>query len=98
MDPRITNDLYYLLLTGTVLPLVIALVNQRKWSSGAKAVIAAVVCLGGAVAVCLHAGAVDPKDIAGAAIIVITVAKALYEGFWKPTGIAPAIEGATSKE
>lgn len=96
MDPRILNDVWYLLLTGTVLPLLISLINQCHWSAGVKSIVALVVCCAAAAAVSIHAGVTSGQGIAGAAIIVVTVTKALYEAFWKPTGIAPTIENATS--
>lgn len=95
MDPRIVDSAGYLLLTGTVLPLVISLIVRSRWSARTKSVVAAGVCFAGAAAVCWQAGVVEPTDILGAFVVVLTVTKALYDGFWRPTGIAPAIERAT---
>lgn len=96
MDSRIASDVWYLLLTGTVLPLLISLINQCHWSASAKSIVALVICAAAAIAVSLHAGVTSGQGIAGGVIIVVTVTKALYEAFWKPTGIAPTIETATT--
>ena len=94
MDPRIVDSAGYLLLTGTVLPLVISLIVRSRWSARTKSVWAAGVCFVGAAAVCWQAGALEAMDVFGAFVVVLTVTKALYEAVWKPTGIAPAIEEA----
>lgn len=91
----IVNGGTWLLLTGTVLPPVISLINRSRWSSAVKSVVALLVCTVAAVAVAWKEGITGGKDIASAIIIVITVTKALYEAVWKPTGISPAIEEAT---
>jgi hypothetical protein len=96
LDPRVETDVWYLLVTGTVLPLVISLIQQRHWNTTVQSIVALVVCIAAASAISIHAGVTSGQGVAGAAIIVITVTKALYEAFWKPTGIAPAIENATT--
>ncbi|MFD5425201.1 hypothetical protein [Streptomyces sp. NPDC127084] len=81
---------------GYALPPVIAIVQQPRWSGAIKGLmmlaVAAVVGLGSS----YFAG-----DFAGKSIVTCMLAAALsigiaYHTLWKPSGIAPGIEQATS--
>lgn len=84
------------LLVGFVLPLVISALEQSTWSNGIRSAVAFVVCVIAGGITAWIAGDFDTNDIVTAALIVLTTALATYKGLWKPTGIAPKIEAATS--
>lgn len=87
------------LLAGVVaflLPPILAVVMQAKWSTQARACVAFVVCLLVAVAIAYVHGNLDGPDVVQKFLVVLTVAQATYQGFWRPSGVAPAIENATS--
>lgn len=91
------------LLVGILSPLVIALVQQPKWSSAARAAVAFVFCL---IAAAVTAGATmdwnfeafkdKPGALFEAAALVLIAAWSSYQAFWSKIGAAPAIERATS--
>lgn len=88
------------LLAGVVaflLPPILAVLMQAGWSSQVKAVVAFVVCAAVAFVIVWVNGLADPADYVRTALVVLTVAQATYQGFWRSSGIAPAIERATSR-
>ena len=89
------------LLAGVVaflLPPVLSVLMQAGWSAQAKAVVAFVVCLGVAAVIVYVNGMLDAADYVRTALIVLTVTQATYQGFWRPSGVSPAILSATSRE
>ena len=84
-------------LLGTLMPLLIALVNQWRWPPPVKGIVALLVCGLAATAVAwLRGGQLDWHDWRRTALIVTGAALASYRMFWQPTQIAPRIEAATS--
>lgn len=83
-------------LVGSLLPNLIAVLNQVHWPSWLKAIVAFAACCIAAVAVTAAKGTLTAQDWVGSAIVVFTVARASYAGLWKPTGVADKIETATS--
>ena len=81
-----------------LLPPILAVPMQAGWSSQAKAVVAFVVCLGVAAVIVYVNGMLDAADYVRTALIVLTVTQATYQGFWRPSGVSPAILSATSRE
>ena len=81
---------------GFVLPPVIAIVNQPRWAGPVKALfmlaVAAVVGLGTA----YFNGDFDGKPIVTCMLIAAVVIGTAYHTVWRPSGIAPGIERATS--
>lgn len=102
MDPRIYTDAWYILVTGPLLPLVQSLINQPRWNAGVQAVVGAVLAGIAGIAVAWHSGVLGANAgtlfTVANAVILFNLSSGFYKHFWKPTGIAPAIEGATSKE
>lgn len=91
IDP-VTNEL---LIGGFVLPLVLALLMQCGWSQPVRAIVFALACIGTAALVHWQ----EWNDLASfgqSLIFILVAAGSLYRSFWKPVGIAPAIERATS--
>jgi hypothetical protein len=84
-------------LVGALMPAAIALVTQRDWAAEAKGLVAAALCLAAGALVAFTQGALDPTDLLRSFLIVFTLAQILYQTFWKPSGISPAIEARTSR-
>ena len=83
-------------LIGFLLPPLIALVNQRRWSPVVKGLVALAACAAAAtLAEALRAGT-DWADWRGTALTVAAAAFGFYRVFWQPSRIAPRIEDATS--
>jgi hypothetical protein len=92
-----SNDVLASALVGALMPAAIALVTRRDWPAEAKGLVAAALCLAAAALIAYTQGALDAADLLRSFLIVFTLAQILYQTFWKPSGIAPAIEVATSR-
>jgi O-antigen/teichoic acid export membrane protein len=81
---------------GFVLPPVIAIVNQPRWSGAVRGLlmlaVAALVGLGTA----YFNGDFDGKPIVTCMLLAAVAIGTSYYTVWKPSGIAPGIERATS--
>lgn len=92
MDSTVTMAL----MVGFFVVPVISVVNKEKWTSQTKGVVAFVICLLAAGATAWYEQSLDVHDVRKTMPIVLGTAIASYHQFWKPTGIAPAIESKTS--
>lgn len=82
---------------GFVQPPVLALIIQTKWSTRAQSIAAfAFSILTGGISAILN-GQLNGTSIVASVLIVAVTSISTYQGFWKPSGTAPAIEKATSK-
>jgi VIT1/CCC1 family predicted Fe2+/Mn2+ transporter len=79
-------------------PLVVALLNQEKWSAQIKAVLFFAVSIVAAAGTAYFQGDLTGKRWLDSALVVVAAGAAFYHGWWKPVGIAPQIESATSKQ
>ena len=61
----------------------------------AKGIAALLICLAAAAALAAAMNQLNPTDYARSALIVFTLCQILYQTYWKPSDIAPAIERAT---
>lgn len=96
-----SNEQSLALAIGTLMPVIIAIVVQSKWSARAKELVAFGSCFLAAAATVYMTGglALRPRSAAefGTDLLLILVATgAAYTKFWKPTGIAPFIEQLTN--
>lgn len=91
-----TNLSMWTLLAGTLLPLVIATVQQPGWSPRVRSLVTTGLCLvvGGGTA--WLGDALTGQSVVTSVLTVLVAALATYQGFWKPTGIAPTVEALTS--
>jgi hypothetical protein len=80
---------------GVLMPLLIAAINRTAWSSGQKSVGALVICIAAAAGELTVKGQFDVKHLGANALAVFFMTVTTYYGFWKPTGIAPALEQKT---
>jgi hypothetical protein len=88
-----------ILAIGTVLPLVTAIVQQKRWSSRTRTIIGVgMSVLAGLVGYVSTNGleVSDPTKILVFVTGVVIAAVSVYEGVWKPSGVANKIEVATS--
>lgn len=83
-------------IVGFLMPLVIAVINRRDWSSPAKGMSAFVACLVAAFGTAYFEGGLsDANDVVTAALVVFTMAITTFQFWWKPSGIADGIESRT---
>jgi len=85
------------LISGSVIPLVLAFIQQPKWSDQIRSLVTfAFSLLVGFLNVWLNGDLASAADWTSAILIVLIAAISTYKGFWKPTQIAPKVEQATS--
>ncbi len=83
---------------GAALPLVIAVINQRRWPGPVKGLVTLVVCALAALLTVWLQGPIDWSNWRITATWITGAALASYHLLWKPSTIAPRIEAATSTE
>jgi hypothetical protein len=83
-------------LIGALLPFLIAIVQQPRWSSGFRQIIAVVVSVIAGVGTVLVSGNFDVQNWLVTLVAVIGAAQAAYALVWRPTNVAPTIEAKTA--
>lgn len=86
----------WLMAVGFFSPLVIAVIQQSRWSQRRQSVVAFVFYLAVAFVTTWLNGIFSAVGVVTAVLVVFVVAANAYKALWKPTGIAPAIQAATS--
>ncbi|MFL1903069.1 hypothetical protein ACJWDR_28790 [Streptomyces tauricus] len=81
---------------GFVLPPVIAIVNQPRWSGPVKALFMLLVATAVGLGTAYFNGDFDGKPIVTCMLVAAVVIGTSYHTVWRPSGIAPGIEQATS--
>jgi hypothetical protein len=81
---------------AVLLPPVIAVINQRRWPAQLKGLVALLVCAVYALVVMIVRGPVNWADWRDVLLAAAGAAFISYRMWWQPSGIAPAIEHATS--
>lgn len=84
------------LVVGFLSPVLLAVVMQPRWPRSAQALVAFAWCVIAAGVGLYLDGRLDAADWAASTLKVLVAAIASYQGVWKPTGVAPAIERATT--
>ncbi len=79
-----------------VVPLVLSVLNQTKWRAEFKAAVFFVVSVLAAGGTAYFQGELTGKRWLDSALVIVPAAAAFYHGFWKPVGVAPAIEQKTN--
>lgn len=82
-------------IAGFVAPPLIAVINRKHWSSEVKAVSAFLVCVLVALGTAWYEQEVDWHNLRAVLPVVFGSAILTYNQFWKPSGIADAIERNT---
>lgn len=83
-------------LIGVVLPLLIAVLNQPRWTPQQRQLLAVGVSTVAGVGTVIASGNFDLQNWLVTIAAVIGAAQAAYAVLWKPTNIAPTIETKTS--
>lgn len=91
-----TNQDMYAAILGTVMPAIIAFVNQRRWPNWVRGLVALGLSIITGFLASYFRGNVFGGDWVRTALVVATAAVVSYHVWWKPSTIAPAIEVATS--
>lgn len=78
-----------------LMPLLVSVVVQSGWSRRAKEIVAIVSSLAAAGLTVLATGS-DPVDFLVIGPLIAIATQEMYRRFWKPSGIAPWIEEATT--
>lgn len=89
-----------ILAVGALIPLLISIVNQPRWSTQTRTVMSVgVAALAGLVTFVADNGLdfSSPSRLITTVVGVILAATTSYSTIWKPSGVAPSIEHATSK-
>jgi hypothetical protein len=86
------------LVVGALLPVLVAVVQQARWPDWLRAVVTAVSCLVAGAVTAWLAGDMTGKTFVSSVLTVLVTALATYQGFWKRTGVAPAVERVTSRQ
>jgi len=81
---------------GVAMPFLIALINQSHWSPKLRGLVAFAACLGAAAALAALHGTLTLTSWCSTAITVTGAALVMYHALWKPSGLAPAVETATT--
>lgn len=84
------------LIVGFASPLLIAVVQQPKWSNATRAVVTALIAVLLGLGTAYFNDMFSGQDIVGSVLVVLVSAITTYKGLWHPVGLAPAIENATS--
>ena len=77
-----------------VVPIVLAFLNQSKWSAQIKAALFFAFSLAAAAGTAYLQGDLTGQRWLDSALVVVPAAAAFYHGFWKPVGLH-AVEEAT---
>ncbi|MEU6365789.1 hypothetical protein ABZ876_08535 [Streptomyces sp. NPDC046931] len=81
---------------GYLLPLAIAVVAQPRWSGAVKGLLMLVVATGDGLGTAYFNGEFSGKSIVTCVLVAAVAIGVAYHTVWKPSGIAPGIERATS--
>lgn len=92
--PRLLHLLALSGAIGTLLPAVIALVNQEPWSARAKGFVTATLSLAAGLLTAWQQGQMANWWMAAA--VVLVACSGAYKTFWGPTKWAALIEAATT--
>ncbi len=90
------NVIMYAALVGFISPLVLSLIIQTGWSVRVQAAVAFIYCILVGAGICYVLDLWQGADIVACILILFTVTVAFYKNFWKPTGVSPKIEEATT--
>lgn len=85
-------------IVGTLLPLAIAMISQQGWSTKTRSLLTSVLSVLAAVGTVhfTNPGGLEAAPLVITTATILTLAGSTYRTFWKPTGIAPAVNEATN--
>ena len=89
------NSARWAFLVGAVLPGAIAVINRQRWSSQTKGLVALGASTLAGAGTSYFAGSFTGQDLVTSILITAVMAFTTYQVWWKPSGVAPTIEGKT---
>lgn len=98
MSELLSNTQAWGLILGVLSPLLISVAQQPQWAGGTRAVVAAAAAVVIGLVTVLASGDFAVGDWLTTAALVLVASHTAYEGLWRPTGAADAIEFKTSKD
>ena len=72
------------------------IVQQPTWPEWARAVMTFLVCALAGAGTAYFQGDLTGRRFVEAGLVVLVTTIATFKGFWKPTGVAPAVEAKTT--
>lgn len=90
------NEILWATIIGFMLPALISFINQAKWSSQVKGVVALASSVVAGAGTAYFAGQWNSEDVVRSIMIVLILSQVAYATFWKPTNIASSIERDTT--
>lgn len=99
MDPSysvLDTPALWALAVGFITPPIVSVLQEQNWSARTKALVAFVFYFLIALVTAYFAGLFTVADIGRLWLLIFLSASTSYRNFWKPTGVSPAIEKATS--
>jgi len=84
------------LIVGFLLPPALSLIIQTGWGRRVQAALAFAASLVAGAGTAYFQGDLTGRRFIEASLVVLVAAVATYQGFWKPTGAAAAIEETTN--
>ncbi len=81
---------------AAVLPPIIAIVNQPRWAGPVKALFMLLVATAVGLGTAYFNDSFHGRTIVSCVLVAVIVIATTYHTLWKPSGIAPGIEQATS--
>lgn len=90
------NLVMWSLIVGFLLPNLVAVLQRPTFSKPLRTGIMAAVSIVGGAATAYFSGDFNGVDITTSVLVTGVAAITFYKGFWQPSGVAPAIESATS--
>ena len=83
-------------IVGTLLPIVIALVNQEHWPPWLKGAVTATLAVIAGLLTAWGAGSFTGGSPVVSVVVVLLTASGAFQSFWKPTRFADLIETTTT--
>lgn len=84
------------MVTGALLPILIAVGQQQEWSKTTRTLVAVATAAVSGILVAVTNGNHDAGSIITSIITTIIATTATYQGVWQPAGVAGRVEAATS--
>jgi hypothetical protein len=98
-SPVVLDTVSWGLIAGVVTPWLTSIVQQPRWSNRTRAWVGAGISVVIGILTCLVNGdlhAQEGQTVLATVAAVLVASQAAYSQLWKPTGVSPAIESATS--
>ena len=92
----ISDAQMWALIVGFGLPLLVAVLQQPKWSNRVRVTVGVLASIVAGAGTAFFTGEFTGRSIVSCALVVCVASIATYQNLWKPTKIAPLIEAKTT--